>query len=78
MLESKLRSFPAKLAQQGGWGEWEELKLKLTQPQVELETWVKLDNMGSIWNYKERELGSGINLGLIWDGYGIDLGLICD
>ena len=66
MLESKLRSFPAKLAPltptQGGWGEWGELKLKLTQPQVELETWVKLENMGSIWNYKERELGSGINL----------------
>jgi hypothetical protein len=42
--------------------EWGKLKLKLTQPQVELETWVKLDDMGSIWNYKERELGSGINL----------------
>ena len=29
----------------GGWGVWEKLKLKLTQPQVELEAWAELGNI---------------------------------
>ena len=46
MLESKFSSFPAisLIARFGGGGGgwWEKLKLKLTQPQVELEAWAEL------------------------------------
>ena len=44
MLESKFSSFPAisLIARFGGGGWWEKLKLKLTQPQVELEAWAEL------------------------------------
>ena len=47
MLESNFCSFPTISQLARGWvggGGWGELKLKLTQPQAELELWAELDN----------------------------------